>query len=71
MVHWARTSPLEGMKRIDGAPFYVTEKGFTLVNCTHFGGDSSVVWDLRVVLDSHKNTSTGDTRDVEACGGDM
>jgi len=71
MVHWAQVNPFEGMKRIDGAPSYVTEKGFTLVNCTHFGGDSSVVWGLSVVLGSHNNTSTGNAREIEACGGDM
>ena len=57
MVHWAQVIPFKGMKRIDGAPFYVTGSGITLINCTHFGGDSTVAWGLGVVLGSHKDSS--------------
>lgn len=71
MVHWAQVIPFKGMKRIDGAPFYVTGSGITLINCTHFGGDSTVAWGLGVVLGSHKDSSARIIREVEACGGDM
>ena len=71
MVHWAQVIPFKGMKRIDGAPFYVTGSGITLINCTHFGGDSTVAWGLGVVLCSHKDSSARIIREVEACGGDM
>jgi len=59
------------MKRIDKAPFYVIGKGFTLVNCIYFGGDSNIIWGLNIVLGSYKNTYIDNAREIEACKNDI
>lgn len=45
------------MQRTDEALSYVGENGFTLINCTHFGGDSRVAWRFIIILNSHKDSS--------------
>ena len=59
------------MKRINSAPIYNLENGLVLVNCTHFGGDSSVLWRLTVASGSHKGGSGSTNVEIKANGGDM
>jgi hypothetical protein len=42
-----------------------------MMNCTHFGGDNTVLWRLSVAPGSHKGGPGGRKLEIEANGGDM
>lgn len=59
------------MQRTDGTLSYVEENGFTLINCTHFEGDSNVAWRFIIVLSSHKDSFAKIIKKIEAFGSDI